>query len=221
MHEEHRKRMRERYLQSGIEAFAPHEVLELLLFYALPRVDTNGIAHRLIEKFGGFAGVLDADISDIKEIKGMGENSAVMLKLIGDSYNLYYKSKWKPRLSLLNSTEVGAYAVDMIGDKTEEVFSVISLDPARRVIAMTEVERGSVSRTSIDIRKVVECVIRTRANSIILVHNHPSGTLHPSDSDILITKKLIDVFENMNIPVYDHIIVAKRSFLSMADRGFI
>lgn len=221
MHEGHRELMREKYIKNGIDSFAPHEILEIILYYSRPRGDTNEIAHALINEFGSLSNVFDADINDLCNVKGVGTNSAVLIKLIADLFGYYHKLRWSPKPRLTNVTEVGAYSVDMVGERTIESFFVLSLDPLRTVIAWSEVEKGTVSEANVSIRKVVECALRNRAHSVVLVHNHPSGSLHPSEEDISITYKICRAFDSIGIEVVDHIIVGGRSFTSMCERGLM
>ncbi|MDD6307994.1 MAG: DNA repair protein RadC [Clostridia bacterium] len=213
--------MRNRYLQNGIDGFAPHEVLEMLLFYVKPRADTNGIAHALLNTFGSFSGVLDANIENLQQVSGIGKESAVFFHLVKDCMKLYSKSKWAAKPLLSNSAEVGTYAVDMIGDQTEEGFYLICLDPSNYVNSFCKVESGSAYRANVDVRKVVERALLYRAHHIVLVHNHPAGAVSPSENDIALTKKLVKTFGEMDIPVIDHIIVGKGHFYSMAERGML
>jgi len=218
MHEGHRELMRERYFKNGIDSFAPHEVLEIVLYYSRPRGDTNELAHRLINEFGSLPNVFDANINDLCNVKGVGRQTAVLIKLVADLFGYYHKIRWSLKPRLTNVTEVGVYAVDMVGDRTVESFFVLCLDPLRTVMAWSEVERGTVSEANVNIRKVVESAIRNRAHSVVLVHNHPSGSLHPSEEDINVTYKICQAFDAIGIPVIDHIIVGGRSFMSMCER---
>lgn len=216
MHEGHRERMREKYLQSGIGALAPHEVLEMLLFYSQPRVNTNETAHRLLDAFRSFSGVLDADVDALCDVEGVGKNSALLLHLIKDCFNLYSLGKQERLPELATASAAGNFALRMIGDQTSEGFYVMCLDPDRRVLSMKKVAEGSTYRVMIDTRKVVEYVLSQKAFAIILVHNHPMGMIEPSDADIGLTRRLQDAFRPLDISVIDHIIIGDDMFYSMA-----
>ncbi len=220
-HEGHRERMKQRFLKSGLENMAPHEVLEMLLFYTNARRDTNPLGHALISEFGSVANVLDADIEHLCSVKGIGENTAIFIKFISQLNNYYSKSKWKERPRLLNVTEVGTYLVDYIGDKTTEGFYVVCFDVSKKVIITEKVSEGSIAKIPVDPRKVVATALKHRASSVVLAHNHPSGTLHPSNEDMMLTKKLCQALESIDIEVTDHIIVAARSFVSLSERGLM
>lgn len=217
MHEGHRERMRDRYLQNGIGAFAPHEVLEMLLFFTKPRVNTNGTAHKLMETFGSFNGILDADYNALCNVEGIGPNSAFFLCLLKDCVNLYTKSLWDKKPQLINYLTSGTYIHDMIGNQSTEGFYVVSLDASRNILGFDKIAYGTAYRTYIDVRLVVETALTRRAHCIILAHNHPTGMLSPSESDIQLTKKLQKAFAELDISVIDHIIVGETGFFSMAE----
>jgi DNA repair protein RadC len=221
MHEGHRERVRNRYLQGGIDSFSPHEIIELILFYSNPRGDTNKVAHRLIEKFGSVANVFDADISELTTVKGVGGQTAVLLKLIPDLYNYYHKSKWEEHPVLATPETAGLYAVDMIGESTTEGFYIISLDSARKVIAFSKIAEGTVADVQINQRLVLEAAVRSRAESVILVHNHPTGRLFPSNSDRELTFSLAKAFDAINITLLDHIIVGGNGYYSFISEGIL
>lgn len=221
MHDGHRARLRERYLNEGLDSFAPHEVLELLLFYAIPRADTNVLAHRLISHFGSFAAVLEADPESLCEVLGIGKKTAVFLNLLHSASNYYVKNRWGDRPALLNTTDAGNYVRAQIGERTSEVFLLLCLDSYRRVIRSVLVSEGTVSETPIQPRKLAETALRHRACAVILAHNHPSGVLHPSDDDLALTRSLCVMFESLGINVIDHIIVAGAGFTSLAERGLM
>ena len=216
MHEGHRERLRDKYLENGVEALAPHEVLELLLFFSQPRVNTNETAHRLMDAFQSFSGVLDADIESLCQIKGVGKNSALLLHLVKDCMNLYGRSKQKKRVEILSAMAAGHYALRMVGDQTTEGFYVICLDPDRRVLSAKKILEGSTYRVMVDVRKVVEYILDYKAHAVILVHNHPFGAIEPSDEDIALTRKLQETLRPLGISAIDHIIVGDGCFHSMA-----
>ncbi len=216
MHEGHRERMREKYLQNGIEALAPHEVLELLLFFSQPRVNTNETAHLLMEAFQSFSGVFDADVETLAQIKGVGKNSALLIHLVRDCMNLYEKSKQRKRPEILSAMAAGQYALRMVGEQSVEHLYIICLDSNRRVLSSQKVLEGSVNRIMVDTRLVVEHILEHKAVDVILVHNHPNGPAEPSDEDIALTKKIQSVLNPLGISCIDHIIIGEGYFYSMA-----
>lgn len=221
MHEGHRKRMRDKMLSGGISSLNPHEVLEIILFYSIPRGNTNPIAHELITAFGSLSNVFDADVSDLMSVNGVGESSAVLIKTISALSDYCQKLRWKEHPVLTGVNDTGTYILDMIGDRREEYFFLLSLDISGQVISFNEIEHGTVSSSNVDIRKVLECAIRCRASSVVLAHNHPTGRLVPSSSDIELTNVLCRAFDAIGITVTDHIIVGGGGFISMAEKGYL
>lgn len=222
MHEGHRQRLKKRFLEEGLTSFQDHEVLELLLFYAIPQGDTNPIAHRLLEKFSTVSGVFGASVEELCTVKGVKEHTAVFLKTIPAFSQFYQSLAVRDKKLLATSYDAGKFVCGMIGSLPNEVFSVICLDAQRKVIAFEILEEGTVSRSDVSPRKVVECAIRHNASQIILAHNHPSGTLVASENDRLITSRLCDLLEGMDIMVVDHIIATyDDKYLSMADSSIM
>lgn len=221
MHEGHRKRMREKLLSGGIDSLNPHEVLEVILFYSIPRGNTNPIAHDLIKSFGSLSNVFDADIADLMSVKGVGESSAVLIKTISALSDYCQRLRWAEHPLLSNVNETGAYILDMIGDRRDEYFFLLSLDISGQVISFNEIEHGTVSSSGVDIRKVLECAVRCRASSVVLAHNHPTGRLIPSSSDIELTGALQRAFDAIGIALTDHMIVGGGGFISMAEKGYM
>lgn len=221
MHEGHRQRMRNRYLQGGLQSFSPHEIIELILYYSDPRGDTNKTAHNLIDKFGSVANVFDANIDDLIQIEGVGQQTAVLIKLIPDLFNYYHKSKWEEHPVLSTPDSAGIYAVDMVGEATTEGLYIISLDCARRVISFSKTAEGTVSDVMIHTRLILEAAVRLRAESVILVHNHPTGRIYPSESDRELTYSLSKAFDAINITLLDHIIVGGNGYYSFISEGIL
>lgn len=221
MHEGHRKRVKERYLKSGLSGFAEHEALEFLLFFSIKRKNTNEIAHRLLDRFRSFSGVLEADIRDLLSVEGIGPETALFLKSIPEFSNYYRQNRWKAGSILYTSADAGFYCMDLIGELLHEVFYVICLDKNRKVLASIKLSEGSLESVDFDMRKLTFEVLKYPTKGIILTHNHPSGIGLPSYQDRALTMKVIDHFENMGIDVIDHVIVCGRRFLSMSETGLM
>lgn len=219
-HGGHRARMKNKFASKGLSSFEDHEILELLLFYSIARKDTNEIAHDLIEKFGSLNKIFDADISELCKIKGIGNDSAILIKLVSQSALKYLSEKEGTPDIIQNSHEAGMFVCSRIGCLKNEVFSLICLNSQRGLISFDILEEGTVSQSSVSPRKVVECAIRHNAASVILAHNHPSGTMVASEEDRHVTKKLCNAFESIGINVIDHIIAAGATrYVSMNDSG--
>ncbi len=221
IHKDHRKRVRNRFLQTKFEGFAEHEILEFLLFFSIPRCDTNPLAHRLLDKYNTLANVLDADPASLAQVPGMGENSAVLLSMIPSLCQAYETSKRVKGCLLEDSTTSGQYAVSMFKDAIVEKFGLICLDSHRRVHWSGIIATGTIDRIDAYPRLVVNEILRHNANTVIFAHNHPHGSLVPSESDKYATRMLIETLRTMDIKVLDHIIVSNERYYSMAEAGFI
>jgi DNA repair protein RadC len=222
VHQGHRQRLRERFLREGIDAFADHQVLELLLFHVLSRVDTNPVAHRLLDRFGSLAAVLEADPADLADVPGVGPNAAAFLALIPQVSRRYLHvraNRQRPQLS--SSEAVERYVVPLMAGRPEEVFWVLCLDAQCRLIHAKVVAEGTVTAARVEPRHVVECAVRHRAASVVLAHNHPQGTAKPSDDDRRITQLLSDALTPIGIRVLDHLVVAGDAAFSFAREGVL
>ena len=219
MHEGHRKRLKMRFLKDGLDSFEPHQVLELLLFYSIPRKDTNELAHELLKKYGSLSGVFEADPKDLAQISGIGENTAYLLSLIPQLARRYSNDKWGDKPELNSSTKAGNFAVSLFGGRTYEVFYIICLDSQNRVNYSELVHEGTINEAPVYPRVLVEAAIRHKANSVILAHNHPGGTLNPSRADIEATRTICTALESISIKVVDHIIVCGEKYYSFAENG--
>ena len=215
----HRDRLRKRFLEAGPGALADYEILELLLFQAIPRRDTKPIAKALMERFGSYRGVLRADTAALVAVKGMGEAGAVMFKAIADAAERLARDEVmnKPVLSswdkLLDYLQIG------MADQKTEHFRILFLDVKKMLIADEEQQHGTVNHTPIYPREVVKRALELSATAIILVHNHPSGNPTPSQADIQMTRTIRDAAKGVNIALHDHIIVAESGTISLADKG--
>lgn len=216
-HDGHRKRLKERFIAEGIEQFQQHEVLELLLFFVIPRKDTNEIAHRLIEKFGDLAAVFDASYEELVKIDGIGESAAVFIKAIPAFSMAYLDTKYKEG-DILNSTaKMGKYVVPKFIGKNNEVVYLICLDSKCKVIKSKVIIEGSVNASEVSVRKIAEESLKCGATSVVLAHNHPNGVAIPSNSDIATTKSVATALETIGMKLIDHIIVADNDYISMAE----
>ncbi|MBQ8807976.1 MAG: DNA repair protein RadC [Clostridia bacterium] len=222
MHAGHRNRVKERFLKEGLSSFADHEVLELLLFYAIPQGDTNPIAHRLLSEFSSLSAVFNAPVEELCKVDGIKEHSATLIKLIPQISQFYSSLQVREKKQILTSQDAGTYVCGMIGCKKSEVFAVICLDSQRNILAFEILEEGTVSEANVHPRKVVEYALRQNAAAVILAHNHPSGGAYASENDRRLTTQLCTLFEGMGISVIDHIISASsEKFISMADSGLM
>lgn len=221
-HAGHRDRLRQRFIQEGARAFQKHELLELILFNCIPMQDTNVIAHRLLNNFNNaFSTLFNSDYREIVEKCNVSTNTAIFLSAIGELVKICQKERTQEKV-LLNSTELsGRYAVDLLLHETTEKFYVLCLDQGNRLIKEVYIGSGSVSNVQIEVKDVVREVLFSKASNVIFVHNHPGGTLHPSNADIDLTVKLMEALKLVHIGVIDHIIVANEEYMSFVQRGII
>lgn len=221
IHSGHRARMRERYLEEGLDGFQDHEVVEFLLFYCIPMKDTNALAHKMIKEFGNLHNLLEADPRDIERRCGVSINTAILLSLVGPLSRRYLKQKWGQRPVLNSSAKAGNYAISLFSGRPYECFYLICLDSQNHVNHASLVHEGTINESPVYPRIIVETALRHKANSVILAHNHPGGSLKASAADIDITRRITEALKPININVIDHIIVAGERYISFAEEGLL
>lgn len=219
--EGHRQRLRDKFTNNGLDSFHDHEILELLLFYAIPRRNTNGIAHELIKTFGSLSDVLDAPVEKLKAVDGIGDNAATLLKLMPQIARRYSMSKGSFDNILDTTQRSGDYILPFFLSQRDEVVLLVCLDSKNKVLNAQIIHRGSVNSTDISLRKILETAFTYNATKVILAHNHPSGIALPSTEDINTTKYIRDALKILSIKLVDHIIVADGDYVSMADTNLI
>lgn len=220
--EGHRGRLRERFIKNGLAGFHDHEILELLLTYAIPRRDVKPIAKDLLKKFGNnLASVLDAPAEALqREVDGIGEYAAILISLVPRLFDSYQASRWTREETFCSTQSAVSYLRALLGTQRNEVFCLLALDSQNRLIAVEQVQRGSVNRTAVFPRQVAEASLKHCATAVILAHNHPGGSPTPSAADRQLTKKLKNMLADLDIVVHDHIIVAgNEQYYSFAENG--
>lgn len=219
IHDGHRQRLINRFIRDGLDGFEDHNVLELLLFYSIPRADTNPIAHVLLDRFGSLEKVLSAPIDELTAVPGVGEKTAVFLSF-QNALIRYYRVDSSLNTKILRSVEeCGAYLLPrFLGRENETVF-LLCLDAKCKVKACKEIGEGSVNSTSISVRRVVEAALGANASSVILAHNHPSGIAVPSREDIQTTHRVASALAAVEIILADHLVFADGDFVSIAQSG--
>jgi len=211
----HRDRLRERFAAGAPDALPDYELLELLLFRMIPRVDTKPIAKALLARFGTFAEVLGAPVALLQEVKGIGPSVAVDLKVIAASAQRMARGEIRGRGVVSNWTQLLDYCRSAMAFENREQFRVLFLDKKNVLIADEVQQVGTVDHTPVYPREVVKRALELSASAIILVHNHPSGDPTPSRADIEMTKQIIDTAKPLGIAVHDHIIIGKNGNASM------
>ena len=224
----HRERIKEKFLNNGIDGFAEYEILELLLTYCIPRKDTKPIAKELLNKFKSLDNVFKASFDKLSAIDGLGKNSIAFLKLMGDLPSIIYKDELKNKklvdketLKILNKDILLKYLRNKIGYEEIEKFYVIYLSSSNEVIKFEENSVGTLDRSSIYPREIYKKVINLSAKSLILAHNHPSDNITPSKSDIELTNEIAKGLKNFGALLIEHIIITKNSYFSFLEEGLI
>lgn len=215
IHDGHRQRKRDQFRQHGLDSFADHEVLELLLFYAIPRRDTNPIAHELIHRFGSLEQVLAAPAEELATVPGMGESAATLLKLVPQVTRRARAATVARERVLDTSERIGAFFVEQFVAEPTEIMYQLCLDAKGRMLGCHRVSEGDASSVNLNMRRIVETALRSNAVLVALAHNHPSGVAFPSQEDKVATRMVQEALETIGIRLVDHIIVADDDFISM------
>lgn len=220
IHDGHREKMRRRFQETGLEGFADHEALELLLYYAIPRRDTNELAHRLLTRYGSLSALLQAPIEDLRRVEGVGESAAVLLKLVPAF--VYKAQRSAGQETVLNSTEkAGRYLLSCFAGERNEVIYQLCLDRKGKLLARKRLSEGGSAAAELNIRRLVENALLSSASAVILSHNHPSGIALPSREDYATTQQAQDALRTIGVELLDHIIVAENDYVSLADSGIL
>lgn len=219
--EGHRKRLRDRFLESGLGGFHDYEIVEMLLALGTPRKDCKQVAKQAIKEFGGLRGTLEASIEDLQKIKGIGQYNAYGIKLFQAMSERYARVQIPKKITLDNSEKVAKYLQEHIGREKKEHFVMLSLDSRNSLIKITSLSTGSVNASIVHPREVFKEAINVSAAQIILAHNHPSGDSQASPEDVALTRRIGDAAKIFGIELLDHIIVARNEFSSLRQEGLI
>lgn len=219
VHDGHRERVKERFREQGLDGFNDINALELLLYYAIPRRDTNELAHELLKTFGSLDEVLNASEQELCAVPGMGVNAACLLRLVPQMMRKSAISRTKDMKQIPNARAAGRYLIPRFMNERVESALLLSLDAQKRLIACDEVGRGVPNATEVSIRRIVELALKRRASSVILAHNHPDGELKPSRDDDRMTGLAAQALEAVHITLDDHIIVSGDQYLSYRETG--
>ena len=214
LHSGHRERVKEKYLRDGLDGFDDHQLLELLLFYAVPRKDTNELAHRLMNSFGSLSAVFDAPIDLLTEC-GLSKNAAVLIKLLPDTASRYLRDKHRDPTKTINASNAGERILPFFVATNEEKVLLLLMDAKGKEMFCGIINEGSISASEVNNRKVVQLAVKYNAEYAIIAHNHPSGFAVPSDTDIQITKAIRDTLCSIGVKLIDHFIIADMEYYSM------
>ena len=216
----HRNRVRERYLNTGLDTFQDYEALELLLFYAIPRKDTKSTAKNLIARFGSLPAVLDATLEELTEA-GLSPNAAVLLKLVPDM-NRYYAVKTDGAGQKVHSTsDAGRILCAMFRHEQTESVRLLCLNAGGKVLKLALLNEGDINAVHFSVRKIVETALSAKAVSVILAHNHPGGTLTPSREDLDATNSAKAALSTVGIQLLDHLIISGDNYCSLREDGYL
>ena len=221
VHAGHRDRLKERFLKHGLDTFEPHSLLELLLFFAIPRRDTNVLGHRLLSHFGSISGVFDAPYHELIKVEGIGHNAAVLIKMIPDLARVYLDDKYSDTGLLNSTTKLGEFLKHKFVGRTNEMVLLLCLDHKCKLLHQEIISEGSLDTVPILPRRLIEPAVRVGAASVVLAHNHPQGFAIPSKKDVETTRRLAQGLDGIGICLLDHFIVARDEYVSMADLGVI
>ena len=188
-YKDHRQRLKKKFSESGVAAFHDYEVMELLLSYAIPRKDVKPLAKELLKNFGSLKGIIDAEKDSFEKVKGVGLHAAILIKLIKEIGTLYLKEKAKEKPQITCTSELIDYCKTYMGGLKDERFCVRYLDAQNRMTDIETIQEGIVNQAVVYPRKILENALKQKASAVILVHNHPSGHVKPSDADIRLTRQ--------------------------------
>ncbi len=221
VHEGHRARLKERFTEHGLDNFNDLNVLELLLFYAIPRRDTNALAHALLDRFGSLDAVFEASIYELMEVPGVGENTAALIALVPEISKRCAISRTRDVTEFRSASAAARYLTARLEREKAEKALLLCLNPQKQLICCAELGVGVVDNVSLNVRLVVETALKARASSVILSHNHPSGNPMPSRDDELLTRRVRDALQLVEITLDDHMIIAGQRYFSFAESGLL
>lgn len=220
IHDGHRQRLKDRFLRSGLDNFTDVQVLELALFYCIPRKDTNPIAHALLDHFGSLSQVLEASVEELQKVPGIGESTALYLTMLTQIGRYYLVDRSQREVILPTIDKCGAYLVPYFFGRSLETVFLLCLDAKCKVLCCREVGQGSVNSAGISVRKIVEVALGANATTVVLAHNHPSGLALPSPEDIQTTRRVAAALSAVEVQLADHIVVADGDYVSMVQSGY-
>ncbi len=215
IHHGHRDRLKQRFLNEGLDSFDPHQVLELLLFYALPRQDTNPLAHKLLDMFGSLPAVLEAPVEQLCRVNGISEHTATLLKLCNDLNRRCDQERNRAVTTFKSLSEIGPFIKSRFQGIKQELVLELCLNNRCDILNIVPLSNGTVNRAFVDLREVVQIALAQQATVVVLAHNHPFGDPDPSSDDIVTTRQIGAALEQMGIRLLDHVICSPTRFVSM------
>lgn len=215
-HEGHRQRMKERFLKEGLSHFSGHEVLEMLLYYAIPYRDTNDLGHTLEDSFGSLTKVLEADYQDLVKVDGVTPHIATLITLCGQLACRYQREQYAFVKPLYHTADFGKHLLPWFSGQKDESVVLMSMDNRYKVLNTTRVFTGSVNSIQFSMRGAVQQLLRDNATMVVMAHNHPNGHALPSNADIDTTRRFAKLLQELGIKLIDHLIISDDDFISLA-----
>lgn len=221
VHDGHRARMRARFLENGLDNFAEHEALEMLLYHCLSRGDTNELAHRLIREFGSLPQVMEASVEELQKMEGVGKHTAESLRFFADFCRYYFVKQAQDDGKPLNCVkDSGNYLWPRFIGQHNEMVYLVCLDAKSKVLCCKLVGEGSINSASVSVRKIVEVALAANASAAILAHNHPGGLAVPSGEDVQTTRVIAKALHTVDIRLMDHLVFSKTDYVSLRESGY-
>ncbi len=219
IHDGHRQRLMERFQKEGLDHFTPVQALELMLFFSIPRRDTNELAHQLINRFGSLSKVMDASVEELMQVPGVGKNTAVFLNLMKQAGRYYQVDSARKGAFMKDTEDCGKFLLPYFIGRQQETVFLLCLNANCNVISCREVGEGDINAAIISPRRVVEIALAEKASTVVLAHNHPSGVALPSHEDVLATQRLADALATVDVILFDHLIISDDDYVSLAQSG--
>lgn len=217
-HDGHRQRMWQKFTEHGVKIFNEHELLEILLFILIPRVNTNEISHELIRRFGSLRNVLETSVDDLQSVKGIGKNSAVQLRYLGELARYVNRNKLKT-IKLDSSSTIIDFCIEYFKGKSNECLSFFLLDDKLTLMYNEDIDINKPNETEIDCSKLIRQTVKFECQSVILAHNHPVGSAYASNVDITTTRTLSSLLKAINVKIVDHVVIHGNTGYSMRKSG--
>lgn len=217
MHKGHRGRLKKKFIKYGADSLETHELLELLLYYGIPRKDTNELAHTLIKIFGSLPQVFDAPMSSLLKVTGVGESTAILIRLVSKLSRVYAEKNYKLNSNRPTKTQVEQIILNKFIGRIKEHVVLVLFDAKRNMVFCDVISQGSFGSTGFHIRDIIELALKFNATRAIIAHNHPSGIALPSREDVETTIELKNALKLIEVKLVDHIIVADNDYVSIAD----
>lgn len=221
IHSGHRERIKNTFLTQGLDHFEQHEILELLLYYAIPLKDTNPIGHKLLQKFGSLSGVFDAPFEELVQVDGVGKSAATLIKMIPEICRRYQENLNGDKNRIFGYDEAGKFLISKFIGRSNETVILMLLDSKSRMIYCGVVNEGTVITANIYVKNIVRLAVQYNAVYAILSHNHPSGNCMPSRQDLSSTQWIYEALQTVEVQLIDHVIVSGNDYLSIAKSGIM